>query len=90
MGRRPGTTLYDQEKTSPLYALLTPDGLRELDKKIFRYDRTLSRGEFLERLARGTLDPFKLVRIFFKEFYIKLLSYIPQPSGGRRRPRLRE
>jgi hypothetical protein len=80
MGRRPGSTLYTQEKTAALYARLTPEALLELDKKIQRYDPNLSRGEFLERLARGTLDPFRLLRVFFKSLYTKLLSYIPQSS----------
>lgn len=80
MPRVRGSTFYDQEKTAGLYAALTPDGLKELDNKISKYDKTISRGEFLERLARGTLDPWKLLRIFFKDFYTQLLSYIPKTS----------
>jgi hypothetical protein len=74
MGRQRGTYQYTERKNAALYAMLTSTALQEFDKKVYRYDPKMSRQEFLERLARGTLDPVKLLRIFFYSFYRSILK----------------
>lgn len=63
--RRGQPQFYEQTKSAGVFIAMTPDGLRSLDQKIHAYDPSLSRSEFLERLARGTLNVTRLVEVFF-------------------------
>lgn len=65
--RRGQPQFYSEVKSASVFLMMTPAGLLALDRKIHLYDSDLSRSEFLERLARGTLDPARLVQVFFTD-----------------------
>lgn len=53
--RRGKPEMYDEPKSKIVVLNMTPTGLLLLDQKIQAHDPKLSRSEYIERLARGTL-----------------------------------
>lgn len=64
--KRGQAVLYDQVKNAGIYFQLTPSAKSQLQRKIEQYNQGLSQQEFMERLARGSLDPERFYRIFFE------------------------